>query len=170
MIAAIAGFFMWTSPRYDALKLRINDYQQITEANSKAAALRVVRQQLTDARKSIPEKSVDKLTAMLPDSVENVGLIIDIDNIATKYGMRIRDTKVSDAEAKSAGSAVGPNAKKYGTISLSFGVTTSYENFQAFLQELENNVRLVDVTNLTFSAGQADTYDFTLTIQTYWLK
>jgi len=132
-----------------------------------------VRERLTGDRAKISEANVDKLTKMLPDGVENVGLVIDIDDIANKYGMTIRDTQVNDISARvNSGGAVGPDATKYGTISLSFSVTASYENFIAFLQDLEASERLVDVTNMSFSSSGAktDQYDFNVTIQTYWLK
>lgn len=170
ILAAIGGFFFYTNPQYQTLKARIAENEKIVEANEKAAALRAVRQKLIDDRKKISEGDVDKLTKMLPDGVENVGLVIDIDNIASKYGMRIRNTKINEVSARSGSSAVGPDSKRYGIISLTFSVTSSYENFLVFLKDLESSVRLVDVTNLSFSSNPAGRYDFNLTIQTYWLK
>ena len=70
----------------------------------------------------------------------------------------------------SATGAVGPNSKKYGTISLTFSVTSSYESFLAFLADIESSQRLVDVSSLAFSAGVDNNYTFNVTIQTYWLK
>ncbi len=170
IVAAIGGFFFYTNPAYKALQAKISENEKIVEANDKAAALRVVRQKLIDDRKKISEADVDKLTKLLPNGVENVGLIIDIDNIASKYGMRIRNTKVNEVSARAGSSIVGPDSKKYGVISLSFSVTSTYENFISFLKDLESSVRLVDVTNLSFSSNPVGRYDFNLTIQTYWLK
>ncbi|MBU3669084.1 MAG: hypothetical protein FGM57_03970 [Candidatus Taylorbacteria bacterium] len=169
IIAAVAGFFVYTNPQYQKLKAKMAEYQKIVEANNKATTLRAVRQKLSEDRNKISEADVDKLSKMLPDSVENVGLIIDIDNIASKYGMRIRNTKINESGARSA-AAVGPDARKYGTISLSFSVTSSYENFIVFLKDLESSVRLVDLTSLTFSSAKEGRYDFNVTLQTYWLK
>jgi Tfp pilus assembly protein PilO len=170
IIAAIAGFFAYTNPQYQKLKLKIADNQKIVEANNKATTLRAVRQKLNDDRNRISEADVDKLAKMLPDSVENVGLIIDIDNIASNYGMRIRNTKISDSTTSRGAVAVGPDTRKYGALTISFAVTTSYDNFLVFLKELESNVRLVDLTALSFSSAKEGRYDFNLTLQTYWLK
>ncbi len=167
--AAISGFFLYTNPQYQNLKARIADYQKIVEANTKAAQLKAVREKLTDARKKIAESDVDKISKMLPDSVENVGLIIDIDNIASKYGMRIRNTKVSEMAGRTS-AAVGPDSKKFGAITLGFSVSSTYENFLIFLKDLEASVRLVDVTMLSFAASKDGKYEFSVTLQTYWLK
>lgn len=169
IVGAVLGFFMYTNPEYQKLKEKIAQNQRIVEANSKATTLRAVRQRLSDDRNKISEADVDKIAKMLPDSVENVGLIIDIDNIASKYGMRIRNTKINDSTSRA--NAVGPDARKFGAITLSFTVTSAYDNFLLFLQDLESSVRLVDVTGLTFvSTSQSGRYDFSVTLQTYWLK
>ncbi len=168
--AALAGFFMYTNPKYQILKQKMADSQKIVEANNKATTLRAVRQKLNDDRNKISEADVDKITKMLPDSVENVGLIIDIDNIASKYGMRIRNTKINDTSARGS-TAIGPDVRKHGAITLSFSVTSSFENFIVFLKDLESSVRLVDLTALSFSSGAKEgRYDFNVTLQTYWLK
>ncbi len=173
ILGAIALFFFYTNPQYQTLKSHVDDRDKIVEANNKAATLRAVRQKLTDDRKKISQDDADKIKKMLPDGVENVGLIIDIDNIAGIYGMRIRNTRVNDGStsaSKSAAVVAGPDSKKYGTISLSFSVTSTYENFIAFLKDLESSERLVDVTALTFTSNKDGRYEFNVTLQTYWLK
>lgn len=172
ILAGIAVFFFYTNPQFQALKGNISDQNQIVEANNKAATLRAVREKLTTDRNKINQTDVDKITKMLPDGVENVGLIIDIDNIASKYGMRIRNTKVNDTGSTKASTVAiaGPDTKKFGTISLSFAVTSTYENFIAFLRDLEASQRLVDVTSLTFASNKEGRYEYNVTLQTYWLK
>lgn len=172
ILAGIAIFFFYSNPQFQSLKNDIADQNQIVEANNKATTLRAVRQKLTDDRKQIAQTDVDKIAKMLPDGVENVGLIIDIDNIASKYGMRIRNTKVNDGGASKTSSVAiaGPDTKKFGTISLSFSVASTYENFIAFLRDLEGSQRLVDVTALTFTSNKEGRYEFNVTLQTYWLK
>lgn len=172
MLAAGAIFFFYSNPQYQALKINLADQKQIIEANDKAAKLKAVREILTDDRKKISQDDVDKITKMLPDGVENVGLIIDIDNIASQKGMRIRNTKINDGSSGKGSSVAvaGPDSKKNGTTSLSFSVTSTYENFIAFLMDLESSQRLVDVTALTFSSNKEGRYEFNITLQTYWLK
>ena len=169
--AAIAGFFMYTNPAYQHIKSEAGTYQQIVEANAKASQLSAVREKLLKDRGNIAEADYDKLKKMLPDGVENVRLIIDIDNIASKYGLKIRNTKVNDISSRANGAgAIGPDSSKYGVISMSFAVSASYENFLLFLRDLESSERLVDVTNLAFASSKPNAYDFNVVIQTYWLK
>lgn len=160
---------MYTYPQYEKLRADLLTYQKINEANAKAAALRVIRGRLTDDKNKISGEDMEKLERMLPDSVENVSLILEINNIAKQYGMSIKGTSIAESSARSSAS-VGPDSQMYGAITLAFSVTTNYDNFQTFLKALEDNNRLVDVTGLTFSAAKDDNYDFSVTIKTYWLK
>ena len=161
---------MYIHPQYTTLMTDISTYQKINEANTKAAALRVVRGQLTDDKNQISQANMDKLEKMLPDSVENVSLILEINNIAKKYGMSIKGTSIAESSGARSAASVGPDSQKYGAITLSFSVSTTYDNFLTFLKALEDNNRLVDVTGLSFSSGKDDNYNFNVIIQTYWLK
>ncbi|MES3005790.1 MAG: type 4a pilus biogenesis protein PilO [Patescibacteria group bacterium] len=169
IIVAVGIFIGYTNPLYQEIKAKQVELNTIAEANKKATQLRAVRESLTNERNQISQVDIDRLQKMLPDGVENVRLIIDINNIAAKYGMTIKSTRTNQGSVDKGG-AVGPDANRYGTISLSFMVTNSYENFQVFLKDLENSLRIVDVTALSFNSSNENKYDFNVTIQTYWLK
>ncbi|HBB44032.1 MAG: hypothetical protein UW27_C0017G0025 [Parcubacteria group bacterium GW2011_GWA1_44_13] len=73
-------------------------------------------------------------------------------------------------------------AGKYATTKASFSFTTTFETFQAFLDDMEKSLGVIDVTSLTFSPVSVDTsataqrtpppqtYQYTMTIETYSLK
>ena len=108
---------------------------------------------------------------MLPDAVDNVGLIIDMQNIAANRGMLLKGARVTEGGAVGdAAQGLGPDASKYGTITMTFVVNTTYENFSVFLKDLESSLRLLDVTSLSFSSTKEGRYDYSVTLQTYWLK
>ncbi len=169
IVIAISGFAFFTNPRYQALQTKISEQKQLVEANEKAARLRAERDRLLTDRKLIRVDDETRLEKMLPNSVENVGLVIDIDNIASRYGMNIRNTKVSEIGSR-ANATIGPDSKKYGSIALSFTITSDYNTFISFLRDLESSLRLVDITALSFSTARDGRYDFNITLQTYWLK
>ncbi|HAS84945.1 MAG TPA: hypothetical protein DCS23_02655 [Candidatus Yonathbacteria bacterium] len=71
---------------------------------------------------------------------------------------------------------------KYATTKASFSFTTAFETFQAFLDDIEKSLGVVDVTSLSFSPVATDTsastpstpppttYQYSMTIETYSLK
>ena len=176
---AIAVFVFYINPLYATIQQKQSDYQKLSEANDKAMELRVKRDKLTADRRKIDDIQLQNLDKFLPDGVENVRLIIDIQHIANLVlSQDIKGAKVIGSANKTSttptnGSAianVGTDNKKYGTIALNFGVTTTYDQFIVFLQSLEENLRLVDVSEISFTAADNDNYDFNVTLQTYWLK
>ncbi|MEN9649811.1 MAG: hypothetical protein RL094_778 [Candidatus Parcubacteria bacterium] len=169
ILASVGLFIGFTNPQYQATKLKDNEQKKIQEANKKAAQLRAVRETLTQERNQISEIDIQKVKKLLPDGVENVGLIIDINNIAAKYGVNIKNTRINEGSTNR-GDGLGPDGNKFGSISLAFTINTGYDNFLAFLRDLESSLRLVDVTSLSFASTRDGKYDFGVTLQTYWLK
>lgn len=171
LIAAAVGiFFGYTDGIYRAALVKQSKLNQIEQAKKNAYALNEQRQKLTEMRKKISDFDVNKITKMLPDSVENVGLIIEINNVSKKNGMGdIKNPQINQGSSAS-GVVKGADSSKYGSITMSFNVTGTYDQFLTFLQDLETYVRLVDITGLSFTSTRDGRYTYNITMQTYWLK
>ncbi|MEK7066476.1 MAG: hypothetical protein AAB965_02835 [Patescibacteria group bacterium] len=116
---------------------------------------------------TISERDKLSLEAMVPSTIDNVRLIIDINQMAVNHNLSIKNITIkADADNNS----VGPDSRPYGTVSLGFSISSNLEVFQAFLQDLESSLRLIDVTSLSFIAGATNQYDFSLEVKAYWLK
>ena len=127
---------------------------------------------------------MEKLNKLLPDSVDSIRLILEIEKIASPYGMVLKDTRYNpsekDKDAVGGSSVAGGGATKsnqnYGTWDLEFSTEGSYQNFLSLLQDLENNLRIVDVSSIQFSSESVNTkvsndnYKYNFKIKTYWLK
>lgn len=168
--AAIGIFFGYTDGHYRDTLAKKDKADQIAQAKQNAYALNQQRQKLTEMRNKISGFDVNKISKMLPDSVENVGLIIEINNVSKKNGMGDIKSPQINQGASAKGAVKGLDSSKYGSLSMSFNVTGTYDQFLAFIQDLETYVRLVDVVGLSFSATKDGRYTYNLTIQTYWLK
>lgn len=179
---AIVGFFTLVSPIYDditALKSQVTAYNQALD-NSKA--LENERDKLVKKYNSIDPANLEKLEKLLPDSVDNIRLILEIEKIASPYGMVLKEVKYDAVTKESDNNNVvqagnqNLNNKDYGLWNLSFSTEGSYANFLNFIRDLESNLRIVDIASIQFSSvdntllGKADTYKYSFKIKTYWLK
>jgi Tfp pilus assembly protein PilO len=173
--AAIGLFVLYTNAAYQevkGLRAQANSYD---EALNKSQELRAVRDQLLSKRNAFPNDAVAKLQKVLPDNVDNIRLIIDINNIAARHNLALADVNLGELGGKNgpqSSAAVGAPSDAVGSVSIDFSVTAKYEDFLAFLADLEHSLRLVDVEKVSFSAAAADTgkSKFSLTIRTYWLR
>lgn len=172
ILASIVGFFMYTKPLYTVASANNDQLEKVSDALDKAKQLSDIRNRLGEKYKAISPVDLDRIKKMLPDGVENIGLIIELNNIANSKGIELLNPTISGGGPTTATTGSASDTKKFGTISMSFSVLTTYDKFMEFLEELENSLRLVDVTNLTFSAPDDRTglSTFNVTFQTYWLK
>ncbi len=175
VVAAIGLFAMYTSPTYQGLKGTQEKVAAYDDALNKSQELKSLRDKLQSARNALSSDNVQKLQHLLPDQVDNIRLIIDINNIAAHHGLSLSNVALGDVSNSSSGQsavAVGPITDAVGSVALGFSVAASYEDFLAFLQDLEHSLRIIDVQKLSFSssAGAAPgKYTFDFSIRTYWL-
>ena len=177
---SVGLFLVYTNPTYTEIgdiKTSVSAYDQALY-NSKE--LLRVRDQLTTQYNSISADDRARLSKIMPDNVDNIRLIIDIQRIASQYGMLPRDitfepiTKDVTGRTQAVVTDQLPESKKnYGSFDLGFSVSGNYENFLAFLNDLEKSLRVVDVSNVSFSTpdtGFGTAIKYTVKIRTYWLK
>jgi Tfp pilus assembly protein PilO len=172
VVAAIALFVVYTNPAYQATKSIQTEVAAYNDALNKSQQLRTIRDQKVAAYNTFSADDTARLEEILPDNVDNIHLIIDINSIAARHGLSLKNvdlgTVSNGATAASAG-AVGSSGSAIGSISLGFTVSASYDDFLAFLQDLEHSLRVIDVEKISFSPATTGLTDYNFTIQTYWL-
>ena len=178
IIVSIVTFWFYVDPNYRGVDLgngarSVLDLQkedadyQISLNNSKD--VRAKRDILITKQNGIHPDNLSRLIKFLPDNVDNIKLTIDINQIATNHNLVLKNVKL-DSAIKTDPNKVGSDTSKYGTVGLSFSVSSSYDNFQPFLTDLEKSLRLVDITSLSVSGNDTGIYDFSVGLKTYWLK
>jgi Tfp pilus assembly protein PilO len=198
---AITFFFVVTNPMYSdptngitALKTQVASYN---DALSTSKTLEGERDALTTKYNNIDPNNITKLQKLLPDNVNNIRLILEIEQIAAPYGMTLSGIKYDDttntntiapttAKSGGANNVINQASKNYGTFNLEFSTSGTYDNFISFTKDLENNLRIVDVSSISLSsnlvtgnttntgvstkANSPQTYTYDFKIKTYWLK
>lgn len=169
VITAIGLFFGYIDPGYNQIEALRAEEERYDEALDKSRELQRVRDQLLAKYNSLSSEDLERLQKLLPDNVDNVRLILDLDSIASKYDMRVRNVAISRGIGQTSGT-IGPNTGSHNSFLLTFAVTATYENFLLFIQDLETSLRLVDVADVSFEASDTPELDFKISIRTYWLE
>jgi Tfp pilus assembly protein PilO len=179
LIAAGGAFFLFTQPTYDKVKAANVEIASYDAALQKAAELQARKQELLSRFNAFNSEDRARLEKLLPDHVDNVRLILDLDNLATRHNMALQNVVVAGASgapaAQTAIGAVGASKQRHDSLTLTFTTQATYEDFLAFLGDLELSLRIVDLSSLKISplaneGGGAPRYSFNITIRTYWLK
>ncbi len=147
-------------------------------------------QQLESVYKTIDPEQINRLDVFLPDSVDDLQLIVDVDTIAQKSGMQIKDVKVNTDPDKGARTAVRSSQTvatttpfekpKVAKVALGFTTVGSYSQVRSFLSDLSRSLRVLDVTKLSVvtpasvtastTALGAGQLQYQVELVTYWLK
>lgn len=170
--AALGLFVMYTNPSFQGIKALSEEQMQYDQALTKAQELRAVRDQLLQRRASFSNEDIEKLSRTLPDNLDNIRLVIDINNIASRHRTVLSQVQLGDLRGGSGSQsslASGPSGSPVGNVEIGFSVTATYEDFLAFEQDLEHSLRILDVTKIAFTPGSQDTTTYAFTIKTYWL-
>lgn len=168
ILASIGLFFGYVDPTYSDVKTLRTEQADYDRALSNSKELQAERDKLLTKFNNMSAGDLDKLVKLLPDNIDNVRLIIDIDNIAANYGMRIRNFKTETGEKAE---LVGVDQTPYGMLTLTFSTTATYTTFLAFMNDLEKSLRLIDVASVQFASSDTNPlYDYSVSIKTYWLK
>ncbi len=152
---------------YGVLSLR-KELEKFEEISSNSNKIVSDRDLLIKKSNQITTSDKTKLNKFLPDNIDNIRLIIEISDMASARGLIAKNITINDAKKPT--DAMVVDNSSYGVLNVKFSVNSTYENFLLFLGDLENNLRLFDVSDVSFSSSDTGFYDFNVGLKTYWLK
>src|SRR3989344_681493 len=111
LMIALATFFVYVSPTWSGpiseTKAAIASDEKIFTAAEEFAEK---QNQLAAARNAIDPANLDRLEVFLPDSVNNVGLILDLNALAARSGLSLANVDIlNTSDPKAAVSAGTPS-------------------------------------------------------------
>lgn len=172
LILVAAGlFYTFTNPIYQEtkqLRTQVSAYKDVLQ---NAEATKELRDSLQTKYKQVPAGEVARLNKVLPPYVDNVRLALDLDTIASRYGVSIGSVDVK-TQPVSQGGFILPGAGSsgsYNSANVTFSFTSSYSDFKKFMADIEKSLRIIDVESLGFEATENGIYNYSLTVNTYWL-
>lgn len=191
---SIVLFFVFANPIYNEILVLRGEVASYNEALDNSKALENERDKLTAKYNAINPENLTKIAKLLPENVDNIRLILEIEQIALPYGMVLKDVQYDTAETEAnnttgnapiqGGGITKTTPKDYGIFELSFSTTGTYNNFINFTKDIENNLRIVDMSSIVFSSNNVanvssnpssktvstEVYKYDFKIKTYWLK
>ena len=90
---SIIGFLKVLNPMYADVKLLKAQTASYNEALDNSKALEAERDKLTKQYNSFAPEDLSKIEKLLPNSVDNIRLILEIEKLASPYGMVLRDVR-----------------------------------------------------------------------------
>lgn len=174
---AIGIFFAYVNPVWTG---PIRETKAAIEENKKtlnaAKEYNEKQNQLASARNAIDPANLERLEIFLPDSVDNVGLILDLNALAARSGLSLSnvditgDANTSGRAASTAGASQIARSSPVGSVDLSLTAIGTYSALQAFLSGVEKSARLLDVQGITVKGSDTGVYTYQMVMRLYWLR
>lgn len=177
ILGAVGIFFGYINPTYSGpVRTLQAEVRDLNTALDTAVKFREEQARLVAERAQIPQEDLDRVKKLLPDNVDNVQLILDVDGIASESGVQISDIGIdTDDKSGDGGSATGQGVliqdqKAYESLVLSFTATATYSQFKSFLRDIEQSLRTLDIVEISFDDSETGVYQFDVRVRVYWLK
>jgi len=171
LLISAATFYTWIMPQYgvvETMRSEANQYQTIL---ANVSDLTLKRNQLLAQYKAVSPTDTARLSQVLPDNAATVDLARDFDDIASRYGISLKNVDVVTDAQSSSDQVIAPSSGQYGTVTVATSFISTYANFRKFLNDIEHSLRLVDTQSVDFTVTPTgNLYSFSLTMNTYWLK
>lgn len=171
ILLSVGLFYAFTSVQYKEVKALNTVAGEYKNVLGSISSIMELRDNLLVTYNSLPKEDVARLDKVVPDNVDAVRLALDLDGIAARYNISIKNIQVVLGSNSSAQSIVlSEYADSYERAKISFSFIANYENFQRFLGDIEKSLRVMDIKAVSFTASDSGLYDFQVSVDTYWLK
>ncbi len=170
IIISVGTFLTYINPQYQdikELKAQAADYENKMK---NVSSIRSKRNDLATKKAELEkDNSLTRLNKFLPDHINNIDLIVDIDRIAKENNIRLSDIVLSKNDSEVApGEIKTLSDLKYSSARVSFNFDGSYSSIKNFIADIRRSLRLMDIVSLTINKnGDVDNFNVSMTIRTY---
>ncbi|MBI2673951.1 MAG: hypothetical protein HYX23_01570 [Candidatus Zambryskibacteria bacterium] len=171
LLLSIGLFYTFTNGQYQEVQRLYalsSEYKGILQ---NIAAIVELRDRLRITYAALPVAEIERVNKVLPDHIDTVRLALDLDSMASRYGISIDSIKVEVGAAEGADLAVLPEyAEVYDKATVSLSFVSSYANFRRLLADVEKSLRIMDIKSVSFKSNESGLYEYEMSVETYWLK
>jgi acetolactate synthase small subunit len=150
------------------LQNEVDKYVEVIEtATERNDELKQKYTEMTDHEKP----KVERLNTLVPSSIDEIKILTDLAEMAGRHNMLFGNVSVSnnEIEKKDDTDAFAVAFKDLESTDLQFSLIGTYEQFKAFLGEVESSLVLLEVNGVAFTSGEGLFQQYELSVRVYAL-
>lgn len=153
------------------LSILINEKQEYKTSLETVNNIENKKNELLTRFNNISPEDKKDIETILPNSLNFVRLVSQIDSVAANYNISI-DKVTSKETSPPAGESIGEGQPQriYNSSIISFSFVASYDKFNLFMDELEKSLRILDIRYVKLTIQENGDYIYDVEFETYWLK
>ena len=177
IVIAVAVGYIYTWPQWQKIQVLNERQAELTDALERAQQIDLIKQDLEMKYNTIAPEDTKKINRVVPEKFEPIKLIADINDLAARYNLVIRETKFAEESSDSSSGVVEDIAPvaPYKIVTLSFNTSGQYRSLYSFISDLEKSLQLMDIKKVSVAPSQESEssrggLDITITLDTYWMN
>jgi len=175
--AGLVGFF-YIKPLYFETVSSLAYKMDIDNALQKNKEIEETVVKLRADISSISQSDFDKLEVILPDNIDKIRLLNDINTITLRHGIPFNNLSVNESEiSEEISDKIDGKKATLKALLIKFTASTaSYNTFKLFLEDIERSMKLMDINSISFSAHDPDainpsgSYSYDVSFNAYWIE
>lgn len=169
IIMAVSLFVLFTKPTFENVRASQAEAAGYTQALADAERLNQRINELVTQRNNLPSTEMEKLEILIPERVDEVSTVITLDTLAARHFLVFSDIVIAKAEGASTptnrnasnnqNGAPLPGAPEKEAIeatAVKFAVSGTYDDFRAFIKDVEATLSLMDINDLSILGEDDD--------------
>lgn len=145
-------------PKWQEIGMLRDEVAELREVKDAVDDAIAIHQQLLSDYQAIPQERIARLQSMIPPSADREQIILILQNVSRRNGMQLENVRFREQEQR-----------EEGILRQQLSVVGSYDGFQGFLRDLEDSLRLTEVSNVRFSASDDGSYTFSVDLISYFI-
>lgn len=171
--------FFYLQPTWDEFQILRKNNSGLQNLSAELDDLINNRDLLFKKINAISKDNLAKIDATLPKGPKAAEFLVFLENLSTKHSVILKDTTLTGSAVTKVPTSPGQpkpsgpttvQGQKISDLPLSLNITGSYEALKNFLGDLEKNLRITDVENISFNSPtekDKNEFQFSLIIRTY---
>jgi len=184
IITSILIGFFYAKPIYEEMSIARSRLQAIDETLQKTKDISSAATELRREIESISPEDLDKLeNVILPDDIDQIRFLNMLSSVASRQNLFLEGLQITNSAGDSTDNTLIDGrvvSAKVNKLEVSFSVSTDYDTFKIFLNDLEQSLALIEVEDISISVpsyesseeeGNGDVpYAYSVQISTYWIE
>lgn len=174
IVIALALFFFFTKPMFAEIGAIQDETDEYRQAVEKAALFNETLQELVNRQNALTAHQVERLEALVPDTIDQVKALVDIEAIIRGHGMLFGNISVEEPETviETATQRTGVRSiteDDFATSEISFEFIGTYDQFRAALADIEKSLVTLEILNISFEATNVELQQYKITARLHAL-
>lgn len=179
-LATLAIGFFSVKPEWDKFQNLRHETAELKDLSAEVDGLIENRDAIIQLINSISSQDLDRIAMAIPQEAHSSEFLVFLESLSAKNGLVLRQLDLAGKEtlaqtpsAQPRPGGLTPLARPEGAIqevSVFLSASGSYENMKRFLGNLEKNLRIIEVSQLSFPAPSKarDAIEFSIKMSTYY--